>query len=227
MFNGFSPELFKFFEQLRKNNNRDWFAENKTRFEDEVLFPAMEFVKAMEKPLHKVSPHFLAVAKRSGGSIMRIYRDTRFSKDKTPYKTNLGIHFRHEAGKDVHAPSYYFHVDNKHIFVGAGIWHPDNPTLKQIRALIDDDPQRWKRVTNNKKYREQFEQVGDSLKRPPKGYDESHPLIVDLKRKDHIGLTKLKRKDLYSDQLVQTVIDKMKLANSYVSLLCDALYLPS
>ena len=227
MFTGFTPELFKFFEQLTKNNNREWFAKNKSRYEDVVLFPAMEFVKAMDKPLKKVSPHFLAVPKRSGGSIMRIYRDTRFSKNKTPYKTNLGIHFRHEAGKDVHAPGYYFHVDKQDIFVGAGIWHPDNPTLNQIRALIDDEPTRWKRVTNSKKYRERFEQVGGSLKRPPKGYDESHLLIVDLKRKDHIGITNLSRKDLYSEKLVETVIGNFKLAKSYVGFLCDALHLPS
>lgn len=227
MFKGFSPELFKFLDQLKKNNNRQWFAENKSRYEDIVLFPAMELVKSMDKPLKKVSPHFLAVPKRSGGSIMRIYRDTRFSKDKTPYKTNLGIHFRHEAGKDVHAPGYYFHIDNKDIFVGAGIWHPDNPALNKIRALIDDDPTRWKRVTNNKKFRERFERVGGTLKRPPKGYDESHPLIVDLKRKDHIAINNLPRKELYSDALVESLIGNFKLAKSYVGFLCDSLHLPS
>ena len=227
MFTGFRPELFHFLEQLGKNNNRAWFAENKARYEDLVLFPAMDFVRAMEKPLKNVSPHFVAVPKRSGGSIMRVYRDTRFSKDKTPYKTNLGVHFRHEAGKDVHAPGFYFHIDRKDIFVGAGIWHPENPTLNQIRALIDDDQARWKRVCNRKSYRERFEQAGESLKRPPKGYDENHPLIVDLKRKDHIGLTHLTRQDLYSENLVKIVISYMKIAKPYVAFLCDALHLPS
>lgn len=227
MFAGFKPELFKFFDQLNKNNNREWFAKNKSRYEEVVLFPAMEFVRSLEKPLRKFSPHFTAVSKRSGGSIMRIYRDTRFSKDKTPYKTNLGIHFRHEAGKDVHAPGYYFHIDNKDVFVGAGIWHPDNSTLNKIRALIDDDPKRWKRVTNNKRFRERFRQVGNTLKRPPKGYEEAHPLIVDLKRKDHIGITNLSRKDLYSEALVEILIGNFKLAKPYVGFLCDALHLPS
>ena len=181
----------------------------------------------METPLKKVSPHFVAIPKRSGGSIMRIYRDTRFSKNKTPYKTNLGIHFRHEAGKNVHAPGFYFHIDPQEVFFGAGIWHPDNPTLNQIRALIDDDQARWKRVTNRKAYRARFEPAGDTLKRPPKGYEETHPLIVDLKRKDHIGIAQFSRKDLYSEKLVQTVIQDIKLSKSFVSFICDALRLPS
>ncbi len=133
MFEGFTPETIRFFTQLSKNNNRDWFAKNKSRYEDVVLNPALELVTDMEAPLKKVSPHFLAIPKRSGGSLMRIYRDTRFSKDKTPYKTNLGIHFRHEIGKDVHAPGFYFHIDREQIFIGAGIWHPDSSTLKKIR----------------------------------------------------------------------------------------------
>jgi uncharacterized protein (TIGR02453 family) len=227
MFNGFSPDLFKFFEELEQNNNREWFAENKSRYEEVVLFPALEFVSTMEKPLQSVSPHFQAVSKRVGGSLMRIYRDTRFSKNKTPYKTNLGVQFRHEAGKNVHAPGFYFHVDTKNIFVGSGVWHPDNPTLNQIRILIDDEPARWKRVKGQKKFREAFEFHGDSLKRPPKGYEQSHPLIDDLKRKDHIALATLGRQALGSKDLVDLVIANIKISLPYVRFLCDAMHLPS
>lgn len=227
MFSGFSPELFKFFDQLSRNNNREWFAKNKPRYEEVVLFPAMEFVAAMEQPLKKVSPHFRALPKRVGGSIMRIYRDTRFSKDKTPFKTNLGIQFRHEAGKDVHAPGFYFHVDHREVFVGAGTWHPDSATLKLIRELIDDQPQRWKRVKNREAFRDAFRIAGESLKRPPRGYSEDHPLIEDLKRKDHIGLVPLKRSDLYSKTLVNNVVGNIRLSMPYVRFLCDAMHLPS
>jgi len=150
MFEGFPKDSIKFFKDLEKNNNRDWFAENKSRYEEVVLNPALELVTEMAEPLKKVSPHFVAVPKRSGGSLMRIYRDTRFSKDKTPYKTNLGVHFRHEDGKDVHAPGFYFHIDAHEIFVGAGMWRPDSKTLGMIRTLIDDDPKYWKRSKNAK-----------------------------------------------------------------------------
>ena len=117
LFTGFPKDLNDFFTELEVNNNRDWFADNKERYLQNVAQPALDFITAMEKPLKKISPHFTAVAKRSGGSLMRIYRDTRFSKNKTPYKNNLGIHFRHESGKDVHAPGFYFHYSLDESFI--------------------------------------------------------------------------------------------------------------
>lgn len=226
MFEGFSQDAVKFLRQLTRNNNREWFAKNKSRYEEVLLEPALALVEDMQGPLKKISPHFLAIPKRSGGSLMRIYRDTRFSKDKTPYKTNLGIHFRHEMGKNVHAPGFYFHVDPKEVFVGAGIWHPDNPTLTQIRFLIDDDQARWKRVTRSKKFKSVFEIHGDSLKRPPRNFDADHPLIVDLKRKDHIGLAKLSEQDLMSRDLIEILVQHFKAAKQYVRFLCDAIHVP-
>jgi uncharacterized protein (TIGR02453 family) len=100
----FSPELFSFLAELRANNNRDWFAANKDRYEEDLLEPALAFIAAFAPRLEKISPHFRAEARPSGGSLFRIYRDTRFSKDKSPYKTNVGIHFRHEQAKDAYAP---------------------------------------------------------------------------------------------------------------------------
>ncbi|MFT7629487.1 MAG: hypothetical protein ACI87E_000485 [Mariniblastus sp.] len=227
MFEGFPKDAIKFLRQLAQNNDRAWFAEHKPRYEQLVLNPALALVEAMQGPLKKVSPFFTAVPKRSGGSIMRIYRDTRFSKDKTPYKTNLGIQFRHEAGKDVHAPGFYLHVSPQEIFLGAGIWRPDNPTLNKIRFLIDDAPARWKRVKNAKTFKASYELVGGSLKRPPRGYEANHPLLEDLKRKDHIGLTSLTEAELTSPQLIDRMAKEFKIAMPYVRFLCDAIPLPS
>ena len=225
MFEGFTTETIKFFQQLSRNNNREWFAKNKSRYEDVVLIPAINLVTDMEKPLKKISPHFTAVPRRSGGSLMRIYRDTRFSKDKTPYKTNLGVQFRHEAGKNVHAPGFYFHIDKDQIFVGAGIWHPDNPTLKKIRTRIVDDPSGWKRA-RNKVVKQKFELRGNSLKRPPRGFEADHPLIDDLKRKDFIGLMSLSPTDLYDRDLIDKLASRFKTSLPLVRFLCDALPLP-
>ena len=226
MFDGFSPQTTKFLKQLSRNNNRDWFNDRKSRYEEHVLFPALELVADIEAPLRKVSGCFTAVAKRSGGSIMRIYRDTRFSKDKTPYKTNLGIHFRHEVGKDVHAPGFYFHIDPDDIFFAAGIWHPQTGVLSQIRAQIDEDSSRWKRVINSKKFKDQFERRGDSLKRPPRGYEATHPLIDDLKLKDHIAITPIQPDEILDRSLIDLLCRKMKLSLPYMRFLCDALQLP-
>lgn len=226
MFEGFTPDAIKFFEQLSKNNNRDWFKEQKARYEESVLEPALALVEDMQGPLRKISPHFLAIPRRSGGSLMRIYRDTRFSKDKTPYKTNLGIQFRHESGKDIHTPGFYFHFDAKEIFVGAGIWRPANPTLNQIRFLIDDNPNRWKRVTRAKSFRSVYEVQGESLKRPPRGYEAAHPLIDDLKRKDHIAVARLAKQDLMDRELIGKLTTHFKAGMSYVRFLCDAIHVP-
>ena len=153
---------------------------------------------------------------------MRIYRDTRFSKDKTPYKTNLGIQFRHEAGKNVHAPGFYFHVDKDQVFVGAGVWHPDNPTLKKIRIRIDDDQAGWKRAKNGKRFRQTFELHGDSLKRPPQGFDPEHPLIDDLKRKDFICVEEFTEAAACKPGFIDRVEASCSAAGPFVKFLTEA-----
>ncbi|QEG20749.1 DUF2461 domain-containing protein [Mariniblastus fucicola] len=226
-FNGFPPGFFKFYKELVKNNERDWFNANKDRYLDHVVDPALAFITAIEPKLKKVSPYFTAVAKRSGGSLMRIYRDTRFSKNKQPYKTNLGIHFRHEMGKNVHAPGFYFHYSPTEVFLGAGIWHPDREPLKQIRTAIVEYDVRWKRAKGGKKFKECFELSGDTLKRPPRDFDPEHKLIEDLKRKDFIAVTQLKAADMKSPEIVDLTIDRFKRAKPLVTFLCDALHVPS
>jgi len=226
-FKGFPKAFFSFYRKLEKNNNRDWFNENKQRYLDDVVAPSLEFIEAMEPKLKKISPCFLAVAKRSRGSLMRIYRDTRFSKNKQPYKTNLGIQFRHEMGKDVHAPGFYFHYSTKETFLGAGVWCPASGPLNQIRAGIDDDVAKWKRVSRSKKFTAHYELAGSSLKRPPRGYTADHKLIEDIKRKDHIAVSPLTSKDLASPDIVTLTTDRIRVAMPYVRFLCDALRLPS
>ena len=139
-FEGFSPELFQFLYELSENNVKSWWHANKPRYERVVRGPALDFVAAFGERIHEISPHYTAVAKKSGGSMMRPFRDTRFSKDKTPYKTNLGLHFRHVAGKNVHAPGLYLHIDPDRVFLGAGMWHPESAVLKEVRRRIDAAP---------------------------------------------------------------------------------------
>ena len=107
----FHAETIAFLEELSANNNRDWFNENKRRYEEKVLDAALRFIQSMQDPLAEIAPHFVAMPTRVGGSLMRVYRDTRFSRNKTPYKTNIGIQFRHERAKDVHSPGYYLHIE--------------------------------------------------------------------------------------------------------------------
>jgi len=225
-FPGFKPDLIRFLTQLNKNNHRDWFAKNKSRYEADVLGPALEFVEAFAKPLHNISPLFLSEPKKSGGSVMRIYRDTRFSKDKTPYKTNVGIHFRHQIGKDVHSPGFYIHLAPDECFLGAGIWHPDNPTLAKIRQAILNDPGKWKKCSAGGSFSRNFELAGNSLKRPPRGIDPDHPAIHDLKRKDFIGVKPVKRAEVENPKFLNIVVDSFRASTPYMKFLCEAIGIP-
>ena len=222
----FSPALFTFLRKLKKNNDRDWFKANQEAYEAAVRGPALEFVEEFVPELAAISPHFLAVAKKSGGSLFRIHRDTRFSKDKTPYKTHTGIQFRHEEGKNAHAPCFYLHLEPGEVFVGAGIWRPDTATARLLREGIAEDPKGWKHATRRKAFTRRFTLGGDSLKRPPRGFDPEHPLIEDLKRKDFIAVAKLTQKDVTSGDVIKTFAKTCKAAAPLVAFLCEALELP-
>ena len=180
----------------------------------------------MAVPLAKFAPHFRAVAKRAGGSMMRIYRDTRFSADKSPYKTNLGVQFRHERGRDVHAPGYYFHVDPEQVFIGVGLWHPDAVALRDIRSAITDSPEEWRKARDSRAFARRFSMSGDSLKRPPRGFSADHPLIDDLKRKDFIAVANLTHSDLYRDDIVKTLSRYYRDATPMMEFLCAATGVP-
>jgi len=224
-FDGFPAETAGFLRELAGNNERRWFQENKHRYEDFVLSPAFAFIGAMAPRLEGISEHFLAIPKRAGGSLMRVYRDTRFSRNKTPYKTNIGIHFRHELGRDVHAPGFYVHIEPGSCFLGAGIWHPDAKALTAIRDRIVEDPGAWLRVRDARRFRGAFELDGASLKRPPRGVPADHPCIEDLKRKDFIATTAFGIADTQSPRFVEHAARCFSAAESFVGFLCGALSL--
>lgn len=217
----FSKATLKFLRELEKNNNRDWFEANKHRYESDVREPALAYIEAMAPRLAKISGSFIASPKKSGGSLMRVYRDIRFSKDKTPYKTNIGIQFRHTAGKDVHAPGFYFHIEPKEVFIGAGIWRPDSTTVKHMRMHIDDNQSEWKKITNALT-KKGFELHGEKLKKPPRGFDAEHPLLEDLKRKDFIAVQNLKHTVVTDKDVVKQTAAMFTAAKPLVKFICEA-----
>ena len=164
-FQRFEPTILRFLEDLADNNNRPWFQENKARYEDEVLEPCMTLIRAFAPRLKKISEFFVASDRRVGGSLMRVYRDTRFFKGQEPYKTNVGIQFRHEFGRDIHAPGFYVHIAPQECFLAVGVWHPDSASLGKIRQAIVDRPDRWRRARRDKRFLQCFELEGGSLKR--------------------------------------------------------------
>ena len=222
----FSPGIFEFLSDLRENNNREWFSANKKRYERDVKEPLLRFVEDFDERIEAVSPHFIADPRPVGGSMFRIYRDVRFSKDKTPYKTNAGLQFRHEAGKDVHAPGFYMHIEPGAAFAGGGIWHPDAATLGKIRTAIDTHPTEWVAAKTAPDMLQSHEVGGDALKRPPKGYDPDHLLMEDLKKKTHFASTRYSENDVTSSDFIDRFTDDCIAISPFIGFLTRAIGLP-
>ena len=222
----FSPELFQFLRQLKRNNDRAWFGKNKERYIEDVQEPVLQFVADAGAGLRKISPHLVADPRPSGGSMFRIYRDTRFSKDKSPYKTAVGIRFPHRSSRDVHAPGLYLHLEPGEVFIGAGIWHPDAKTTTKIREAIVERPAAWKKAVRTAPFSTAFELSGDALTRAPRGFDPEHPLVDDLKRKDFIGIRVLDENTASSERFLHSFLSMCRDGVPLVRFLCDALGLP-
>ena len=205
-FSGFPEEMFSFLTDLGNNNNREWFSNNKERYENFVVEPVTRFIVAVGQFLPAISDVYIADTRRNGGSMFRIYRDTRFSKDKRPYKENVGCQFRHSAGKNVHAPCFYVHLAPAEVFIGGGIWKPDNNALDKIRNRIAENPKQWSRVIKNPAFSNYFGKLqGESLKRPPRGFGPGNPNIDDLKRKSFIASRHVKPQSALTPAFIKEV----------------------
>ena len=226
-FSGFPEELFDFLRDLRGNNNRDWFNANKERYREVVVNPVSDFIGAMAPKLEKISKHYIADPRANGGSMFRIYRDTRFAKDKRPYKTNVGCQFRHQAGKDAHAPGFYVHLEPDHIFFGGGVWTPPGPVLSKVREAIVEKPDEWQRIVKNKTFKTRFGELkGDRLKRPPRGFDADHPLLEDLKCKSFIVMQEEFEPLATNKDFTREVERAFKAASPLMAFVTKALELP-
>jgi uncharacterized protein (TIGR02453 family) len=218
----FSTQTFRFLAELAKNNNREWFTANKTRYEDHVKEPSLRLIRDFAAPLAEISPYFQSTPK----SLFRIYRDTRFSSDKRPYKTHAGLHFRHGDSTNVQAPGYYLHLEPGGVFVALGIWHPDPPTLAKIRDQIVASPGAWNAASQGATFHQEFILEGDRLMRPPKGYDPKHPLIEDLKLKDFVGVKRLEESFVTEPGLPTRLAGLWNAGTPFMRFLCDAIGAP-
>jgi len=217
----FTPRLFKFLRELKRNNERPWFQANKERYIADVQQPLLRFIADFATPLRKIAPAYDADPRPSGGSMFRIYRDTRFSKDKAPYKTHVAAHFRHkQTSTDVHAPGFYFHLDPGECFIGGGLWLPEPPFLKKVRDSIAYDPKGWGKVRRAVK-----EVEGEGLTRPPQGYDPAHPFIDDLKRKSFFASVAFTDDEVTGARFIDQCADACRSIRPLMKFLTDAVEL--
>jgi uncharacterized protein (TIGR02453 family) len=214
----FSAELFKLLRELKANNRRDWFQANKARYEEVVKGPALAFIEDLGYRLPEVAPHLVADEK----SMFRIYRDTRFAKDKTPYKTHVGIYFRHARAAEADTAGLYLHLEPRHVFLGAGIWHPQSPALKRLRDALVAHPDEWReaKVAGEPAW---HLADGEALKRPPAGYSADHPLIEDLKRKSFAIVSPLTQKDVTSRGFLDECTRRARSARPFMTFISEAL----
>ncbi len=234
----FTPASLKFLRRLAKNNNREWFAEHKREYENQVKLPFLRLIGDLAEPLKAISPHYVANPKPVGGSMFRIYRDTRFSGDKTPYKAWAGASFYHAATRGLarggdadqgtmgrlDAPVFYLHIQPGESFVGGGLWHPQPETTKRIRAYLVNNPASWKAATRSANFRKTFGALGgESTSRPPRGFDPAHELIEDLKRKDYVCSVRLEDEALLLPELPKILLKHYTLASPLIDWLCGAL----
>jgi uncharacterized protein (TIGR02453 family) len=233
----FTTASFKFLRGLARNNNREWFAAHKAQYEEQLRQPFLHLIADLAEPLARLSPEYVADPKPVGGSLFRIYRDTRFSGDKTPYKPWAGASFYHRTARAMarggdgstgmmgrlDAPVFYLHVQPGGCFAGAGLWHPMPESVKRVRNYMVNNPASWKKATRSTSFRKLYELDGEALVRPPLGYDPQHELIEDLKRKDFVCSAALDDAELCAPGLVKNLIARYKTAAPMVDWLCGAL----
>ena len=184
-FSGFPKEGIRFLRDLKKNNDRDWFQERKAVFEECVKAPMTELVLALGEDLEKLAPQYLIDPKKA---IYRIYRDTRFSNDKTPYKTHIAASFTHKALAKHASACFYFHLSPEEILMGGGVYMPGPGELLTLRRHIAEDPGAYHNIVSAKPFQRYFGEVtGEKLSRPPKGFAADHPAIETLKQKQFLA----------------------------------------
>lgn len=214
-----TPRTFRFLKELARHNDRDWFNANRERYLEEVRDPLLEFVEAFAPRLAKISAHMVADPRPVGGSLFRIHRDTRFSRDKRPYKTHAGLSFRHAEGRDVHGPVFYLHLEPGGVFAAAGMWYPPSDSVRRVRDAIVAHPDRWKRATRG---RDRALDDGERLKRLPRGFDPEHPLVEDLKRKGFTTSTRFTDEEACAADLLSRFTQACRRSAPLMAFLTDA-----
>ena len=171
----FPQSVIKFLTALSKNNNRAWFEKNRARFDFELLQPAMQFVVDLGEKLMSISPNIHAIPKIDK-SIFRLYRDVRFSKNKAPFKTNLGLYFWEGRGKKMECSGLYFHIEPKEFFLGSGMYMFNKDQLKKYRKIVSN-PDKGKELNNilsKLLKKKNIELGGKTYKKTPRGFDSDY-----------------------------------------------------
>ncbi|KRG46449.1 hypothetical protein ARC20_05485 [Stenotrophomonas panacihumi] len=220
----FTPASFKFLKGLARHNEKAWFEDHRADYEANVRDPFVRLITDLQPALAEVSEHFRADPRGNGGSLFRIYRDARFSNDKSPYKTWQGARFFHARRREVPAPSFYLHLQPGGSFVGAGLWHPEPETQRKVRQFIFDNPGSWKAAAHEARLRKRFDLADEEkLVRPPRGFPAAFEFIDDLKHRNWVLWRSLDDEAMTGPKLRQTIAADLATLGPFVDYLCAAL----
>lgn len=219
----FDPDLLVFLGELARHNTKAWFEANRARYEAVYRDAFSRFVAAVGERSDRFSPYLIADPRPVGGSVMRIFRDVRFSKDKSPYRTYTVAHFAHRDGEEGSAPGLFLYVGLDGISAGGGVWHPEPAAARKIRSAIAAGPTKWMGIVTAPEFRRRFELTGDSLKRAPPGFPNDHPYVSELKRKQFVASTDLTAAELTSPRFLDTFGKVAKELDPFMRFLCGSL----
>jgi uncharacterized protein (TIGR02453 family) len=231
-FAGFRPGALTFLRALARNNKREWFEANRERYETEVKRPLQVLVEEIDARLGEIAPEMIGNPKRS---IFRIYRDVRFSKDKSPYKTNAAAWFYHrDAGHAVGTAAvhggagFYFQIAPKECIVAGGIWMPPTAALKTLREEIAENPDALRSILRKPAFKRAFGGLSEEavLKRTPRGFDPEHPASDLLRYKSFTVSRGLSEADMVSAKLPDIVAKQYATMLPFVRWLNRVLGLP-
>lgn len=215
----FTPAFFKFFEQLEKNNNKEWFEANRKTYENEVKAPFKKFVTHIINELAKDQPDLLRDASKC---IFRINRDIRFSKDKSPYKNNVAAVFNRSGTKDMR-PGYYLHIGAKELFIGGGMYMLDKEQIEKVRQEIYYNADEFKKIISEKSFKSLYTVEGEKNKVLSPDYKEfakEQPLIANKQFYFHGNLT---REDILSKDLDKRVLKYFRAGAAFNDFLMRAI----
>ena len=220
-------EFLAFLRDLAAHNDKAWFEKNKARYANDVVEPARALVRKLTADLGKAFPHITGSDAKAGGSLTRIFRDTRFGKDKSPYHTHVGMHFWHDRGKKMETPGFFLRIDADEVLLATGQHQPEPQVLEGIRKSIDDDPRGWIKATRDEAFVKAWGGLeGESLKRVPAPYPPDHPFAEDLKRKDFTAFARIPSAEATKPGFADDVVTRWKISRPLMTFLCDAAGLP-
>ncbi|HTK81898.1 MAG TPA: DUF2461 domain-containing protein [Bacteroidota bacterium] len=206
-FSGFPREGVQFLKQLKKNNKREWFNKHKEEFEEYVKLPMQSLIASLKQPMAHDMPEILVDPKKS---MFRIYRDTRFSKNKDPYKTHVAAVF-HMTAHWQNSAGYYIHIEPSGVYAGGGIYSPDPDRLKRIRQSIADEPKQFLTIVSNETFVKRFKKLeGEKLQRVPLGFPKDHMMAEWLKYKSFYTGVEWDVEECYSPRFVSRIVRTYK-----------------